>query len=56
MFQSREDYKQKRLEKILKAKEKPEAPTFEEIEAKPGYKEIKTRALIQRDETIRTSA
>ena len=46
MLQAREDYKQKRLEKILKAKEKPDSPTMEELDAKPGYKEIKTRSLI----------
>ena len=56
LFQSREDYKQKRLEKILHAKEKPESPTIEELEARPGYKEIKTRPMIQRDDNIRATA
>ena len=45
-LQSRQEYKQKRLEKILKLKEKPSAPTIEELDLKPGYKEIKTRALV----------
>ena len=31
LFQNREDYRQKRLEKILNEKDKPESPTFEEI-------------------------
>ena len=26
---------------------------MEELDAKPGYKEIKTRALVQRDDTLR---
>ena len=56
LLQAREDYKQKRLEKILKAKEKPDSPTMEELDAKPGYKEIKTRSLIQKDESIRAAA
>ena len=47
LFQSREDYKQKRLERILNAKDKDlESPTFEELEAKDGYKEIKMRPMI----------
>ena len=47
LFQSREDYKQKRLERILNAKDKDlESPTFEELGAKDGYKEIKMRPMI----------
>ena len=31
LFQSREEYRQKRMKKIMEAKEKPESPTFEEV-------------------------
>ena len=53
IFSVRQDYKQKRLERILQAKEKPEAPTFEEVDAKPGLTQIRERPLIQKDERIR---
>ena len=53
IFSAREDYKQKRLERILWAREKPEAPTFEEVDAKPGVTQIRERPLIQKDERIR---
>ena len=36
-LQSREDYKQERLNRIMKLKEKPSAPLMEELDAKPGY-------------------
>lgn len=32
------------------AKERPAAPLLEELNAKPGYKEIKLRKLVQRRE------
>ena len=53
IFSAREDYKQKRLERILQAREKPETPTFEEVDAKPGVAQIRERPLIQKDERIR---
>ena len=34
-------------------KEKPEAPTMEEIESKPGLKDIRQRALVQKDEKLK---
>ena len=53
-MQSREDYKQERLDRIMKLKDKnkdlnPSAPTMEELSAKPGYSEIKMRKLTQKD-------
>ena len=30
----------------------PSAPTLDEIKGKPGYKEIKLRPLVQRDEQV----
>ena len=56
LFQSREEYRQKRLKKIMEAKEKPESPTFEEVQAKPGYQDIKKRPMILKDEKLRASA
>ena len=49
---SREEYRQQRLEKILKQKE-TESPTLEEIKARPGLKEIRQIKLVQSDETMR---
>ena len=54
---AREDYKQKRLQRILEQKEKAKdmhssAPSMEEVEAKPGLNDIRQRALVQKDETI----
>ena len=50
----REEYKQKRLEKILKDKaDSTDMPSLEEIEAKPGYKELKTRPLVVKDESLK---
>ena len=52
---SREDFKQKRLEKILAQREKagfnPTAPTTEELAAKPSLKDIRMRPLVQKAET-----
>ena len=45
-FKSRDEYKQKRLEKILKEKEKPSGPTIEELDTKPGVKDIRVRPLV----------
>jgi hypothetical protein len=45
-LKSRDDYKQKRLEKILAEKNKSSAPTIDEIEAKPTVSEIRLRPLI----------
>ena len=56
LFQSREEYRQKRMKKIMEAKEKPESPTFEEVQAKPGYQDIKKRPMILKDEKLRASA
>ena len=51
-FKSRDEYKKKRLEKISKLKEKSHGITMDELESKPGYKEIKTRALVLKDDSI----
>ena len=51
LFSSREDYKQQRLEKIMKMKE-TESPSLEELQAKPGIKEIRQTKLVHRDDTI----
>ena len=40
----------------MEAKEKPESPTFEEVQAKPGYQDIKKRPMILKDEKLRASA
>ena len=40
-LQSREDYKQERLNRIMKQKEKPTAPLMEELDSKDGIKEIR---------------
>ena len=52
----REEYKQKRLKKILALKKKDqivsERPILEEIEAKPGVKEMKSVQLVQSDESL----
>lgn len=45
---SREDYKQQRLEKILAQKNKAAAPTIDEIESKPTTKQIRAMPLTQR--------
>ena len=45
-LKSRDDYKQKRLEKILAEKNKSSAPTIDEIEAKPTVSQIRLRPLI----------
>lgn len=42
--------RQQRLDKIKQSKERPSAPLLEELQEKPGYKEIKLRKLIQRNE------
>ena len=60
ILSAREEYKQKRLKKILEAKEKeksahPSAQSMEEVEAKPGIKEIRAKPLVQKDESIRST-
>ena len=57
LFQMREDYKQKRLGKILEMKEKEKermsaGEIMEEVRAKPGAKENKMKPLMQVDEKI----
>ena len=37
-----------RLEKIREAKQRPAAPLLEELEGKPGIREMKTRKLVER--------
>lgn len=56
MFSSWSENRKKRLEKIKQAKERPAAPLLEELKEKPGYKEIKTRKLVIRDQDINTNA
>ena len=39
----------------MNMKNKSEVLTMEELEARPGYKEIKTRPMIQKDEAIKAT-
>ena len=55
-FTKREDYKKERLERIKKAKERPSVPLMEELQSKPGYKDVKMRKLVQRSEDIAKDA
>ena len=48
-LQSREDYKQERLNRIMKLKEKPSAPLMEELDTKPSLNDIRQRKLIQKN-------
>ena len=48
VFSSWSETRQKRLEKIKQSKERPAAPLLEELKEKPGYKEMKTRKLVER--------
>ena len=53
LFQSRDEYRKARLEKIMKAKEKPVAPTIDELKLKPSLNETRQKQLVKRDESIR---
>ena len=56
LFSSWKETRQKRLEKIKLSKERPAAPLLEELKEKPGYKEMKTRKLVERDTNARDAA
>eukprot|EP00347_Sterkiella_histriomuscorum_P006627 403352045 len=54
LISSWSESRQKRLDKIKQSKERPSAPLLEELQEKPGYKEIKTRKLVERDPEYQT--
>ena len=48
--------RQARLEKIKKAKVRPEAPLIEELKEKPSLQEIRMTKLVQRSEDVAKEA